>query len=91
MTAQTIVPCLWFDDQAEPAARFYTTTFPGGRVTARSRYPESFDNPGGRPLGSVLTERLPIWCVVADQDPRDPAGEGGVEADGGLLTPCGPR
>ncbi len=55
MSIRTIVPCPWFDDQAEPAARFYTTIFPGGRVMARSRYPESFDNPDGRPRGSVLT------------------------------------
>ena len=25
-----IVPCLWFDDQAEEAARFYTRTFGDG-------------------------------------------------------------
>jgi predicted 3-demethylubiquinone-9 3-methyltransferase (glyoxalase superfamily) len=23
-----IVPCLWFDDQAEPAAAFYVRSFP---------------------------------------------------------------
>jgi predicted 3-demethylubiquinone-9 3-methyltransferase (glyoxalase superfamily) len=50
-----IVPCLWFDDQAEEAARFYTSIFPDSRVTAVSRYPTSFDNPGGKPRGSVLT------------------------------------
>jgi predicted 3-demethylubiquinone-9 3-methyltransferase (glyoxalase superfamily) len=55
MTKSPVVPCIWLDDQAEPAARFYGDTFPGGRVTAVSRYPESFDNPGGKPRGSVLT------------------------------------
>jgi predicted 3-demethylubiquinone-9 3-methyltransferase (glyoxalase superfamily) len=50
-----IVPCLWLDDQAEHAASFYTETFPHGRVTAVARYPESSDNPSGKPRGSVLT------------------------------------
>ena len=65
-TAQTpadhgpIVPCLWFDDQAEAAARFYTSTFPGGRITAVSHYPESGDNPSGKPPGSVLTVELEV-------------------------------
>jgi predicted 3-demethylubiquinone-9 3-methyltransferase (glyoxalase superfamily) len=50
-----IVPCLWFDSQAEEAARFYTRTFGDGRVLATSHYPESLDNPSGKPRGSVLT------------------------------------
>ncbi len=55
-----IVPCLWFDDQAEEAAAFYTRTFGGGQVLARSRYPESFDNPGGKARGSVLTVEFEV-------------------------------
>ncbi|AKU92551.1 VOC family protein [Vulgatibacter incomptus] len=55
-----IVPCLWFDDQAEEAASFYTKTFPKGRVTAVSHYSESRDNPGGKPRGSVLTVEFEI-------------------------------
>lgn len=58
--SQRIVPCLWFDDQAETAARFYSETFPGGRIVAVSHYPESFDNPAGKPRGSVLTVELEI-------------------------------
>jgi predicted 3-demethylubiquinone-9 3-methyltransferase (glyoxalase superfamily) len=50
-----IVPCIWLDDQAESATDFWARTFPEGRVIATSRYPESFDNPGGKPRGSVLT------------------------------------
>ena len=52
---RAIVPCLWFDDQAEEASRFYTRTFGDGRVLATSHYPESLDNPSGKPRGSVLT------------------------------------
>jgi predicted 3-demethylubiquinone-9 3-methyltransferase (glyoxalase superfamily) len=58
--ASKIIPCLWFDDQAEAAAAFYTRTFDGGRVVGRSHYPESDDNPGGRPRGSVLTVEFEI-------------------------------
>jgi predicted 3-demethylubiquinone-9 3-methyltransferase (glyoxalase superfamily) len=55
-----IVPCIWLDDQAEPAADFYARTFPAGRVVAASRYPAQIDNPGGRPRGSVLTVEFEI-------------------------------
>jgi predicted 3-demethylubiquinone-9 3-methyltransferase (glyoxalase superfamily) len=55
LSMSPIVPCIWLSDQAEQAAAFYTKTFPGGRITATSRYPESRDNPGGMPRGSILT------------------------------------
>jgi len=54
-TFSKITPCIWLDDQAEQAAAFYAGVFPAGRVGATSRYPESIDNPGGKPRGSVLT------------------------------------
>jgi predicted 3-demethylubiquinone-9 3-methyltransferase (glyoxalase superfamily) len=60
MSTRHIVPCIWLDDQAEPAAAFYVRTFPGGCITATSRYPESGDNPSGRPRGSVLTVELEV-------------------------------
>ena len=55
-----IIPCIWFDDQAEPAAAFYTRIFPRGRITAVSHYPASSDNPSGKPRGSVLTVEFEI-------------------------------
>jgi predicted 3-demethylubiquinone-9 3-methyltransferase (glyoxalase superfamily) len=55
-----IVPCLWFDDQAEEAARFYLQTFGEGRIQATGRYPASFDNPAGKPRGSVVTVELEV-------------------------------
>lgn len=60
MSNTPIVPCLWLDSEAEEAASFYTRTFPGGRVLGVSRYPESADNPGGKPRGSVLTVEFEI-------------------------------
>jgi len=37
MTSQ-ITPCLWFDNQAEEAALFYTSIFTNSTITAISRY-----------------------------------------------------
>jgi len=48
---QKIRPCLWFDDLAEEAARFYVSLFPNSEITEISHY-----GPGApKPEGSVLT------------------------------------
>lgn len=60
MSGKSIVPCLWLDNQAEEAASFYTQIFPDGHVTAVSHYPESGDNPSGKPPGSVLTVEFTV-------------------------------
>jgi predicted 3-demethylubiquinone-9 3-methyltransferase (glyoxalase superfamily) len=60
MLNKNIVPCLWFNDQAEQAAQFYTAVFPSGHITAVSRYSESSDNPSGKPRGSVMTVEFDI-------------------------------
>jgi len=44
--------CLWFEKEAEAAARFYAATFPDSRVTAVHRAPA--DYPSGK-AGDVLT------------------------------------
>jgi len=49
--AQKITPFLWFDNQAEEAARFYTSVFRNSRIEAVTRYGES----GPGPKGSVMT------------------------------------
>jgi 2-polyprenyl-6-hydroxyphenyl methylase/3-demethylubiquinone-9 3-methyltransferase len=49
---QKITPCLWFDGQAEEAARFYAETFPDSQVVAIHRAPS--DYPSGE-TGDVLT------------------------------------
>jgi len=53
--AHRIVPCLWFDTQAEEAARFYTGIFPNSRIGAIARYGEAGREVHGRPAGSALT------------------------------------
>jgi 2-polyprenyl-6-hydroxyphenyl methylase/3-demethylubiquinone-9 3-methyltransferase len=47
-----IAPCLWFNKNAEEAARFYTATFPDSRVIAVHKSPT--DYPSGK-AGDVLT------------------------------------
>src|SRR5579862_555476 len=42
-----ITPFLWFDDQAEEAAEFYTSVFPRSRVVTVSRYGEGAPAPAG--------------------------------------------
>jgi predicted 3-demethylubiquinone-9 3-methyltransferase (glyoxalase superfamily) len=50
-----ISPFLWFDHQAEDAARFYTTIFRNSKIVAISRYPSTGQEVHGRPAGSVMT------------------------------------
>ena len=49
-----ITPCLWFDSQAEDAARFYTGIFKNSRITAVTRYGKAGQDVHGRPPGSVM-------------------------------------
>ena len=52
---QRISPCLWFDDQAEEAANFYTSVFDNSRIVNISRYGEEGEEIHGRKAGSVMT------------------------------------
>ncbi len=54
-TSQRITPCLWFDDQAEQAAGFYTSIFRNSRILAVSRYGEAGREVHGKPPGTVMT------------------------------------
>ncbi|MCW0217943.1 MAG: VOC family protein, partial [Prosthecobacter sp.] len=46
-----ITPCLWFDRQAEEAARYYIGIFKDARITDIAYYGEA----GHLPAGTVLT------------------------------------
>lgn len=48
---QKITPFLWFDGQAEEAAKFYVSLFRNSRITTVTRYGEA----GPGPAGSVMT------------------------------------
>ena len=50
-----LTTCLWFDNQAEEAARFYCSVFKNARVGGISRYGEAGAKVSGRPQGSVMT------------------------------------
>ncbi len=52
---RAITPCLWFDDQAEQAARFYTGIFRNSRIVSTSRYGKEGYEVHGRPAGTVMT------------------------------------
>jgi predicted 3-demethylubiquinone-9 3-methyltransferase (glyoxalase superfamily) len=54
-TLQRITPFLWFDSQAEEAAKFYVSIFKNSRVVSTSRYDEEASRAAGRPKGSVMT------------------------------------
>lgn len=50
---QKIHPCLWFDGNAEEAAKFYASIFKNSKIGTTSRY-EDPDNRGGQPVGSAM-------------------------------------
>lgn len=52
---QKITPCLWFDDQAEEAAEFYTGIFSNSKILNISRYGEAGHEIHGKPAGTVMT------------------------------------
>ena len=52
---QGFTTCLWFENQAEEAARFYTSVFRNSRIGGITRYGESGAKVSGRPKGSVMT------------------------------------
>jgi predicted 3-demethylubiquinone-9 3-methyltransferase (glyoxalase superfamily) len=46
---------LWFDDQAEEAADFYTAIFKNSKIVSVSCYSEAGQDIHGKPVGSVMT------------------------------------
>lgn len=54
-TIQSIAPCLWFDNQAEEAVKFYTGIFKNSRIVKIGLYGASGYEVHGKPAGSVMT------------------------------------
>jgi predicted 3-demethylubiquinone-9 3-methyltransferase (glyoxalase superfamily) len=52
---QKITPCLWFDNQAEEAVKFYVSIFKNAKVGSVARYGEEGAKVSGRPKGTVMT------------------------------------
>ena len=57
---QPSTPCLWFDNQAEEAAKFYVSIFENSKITAISRYGEAGKEVHRRPVGSAMTVALEL-------------------------------
>jgi predicted 3-demethylubiquinone-9 3-methyltransferase (glyoxalase superfamily) len=55
ISIQKITPHLWFDNNAEEAAKFYTTIFDNSKIIHIARYGDAAAKVSGRPKGSVMT------------------------------------
>ena len=53
-TVQRITPCLWFDQQAEEAAKFYTGVFKNSKITHIARYGDAGQEIHGQKPGTVM-------------------------------------
>jgi predicted 3-demethylubiquinone-9 3-methyltransferase (glyoxalase superfamily) len=54
IATQKITPCLWFDTEAEDAAKFYCSIFDNSKIRTVSRYGEEGHEFHGKPAGSVM-------------------------------------
>ena len=72
--AHKITPFLWFENQAEEAARFYTGIFKNSRIKTVTRYGEAGKQVHRRPPGSAMTvefelEGQPFTALNGGPDP----------------------
>jgi predicted 3-demethylubiquinone-9 3-methyltransferase (glyoxalase superfamily) len=49
-----ITPCLWFDSEAEQAAKYYVKIFKNSKIKQIARYGEAGREQHGKPPGSVM-------------------------------------
>lgn len=78
MDTQKILPYLWFDKQAEDAAKLYTGIFPDSRITRIDRYSKVMAEAAGNTEGAVLTVSFEL------------AGQSFVALNGGPYFPFTP-
>ncbi|MDQ5869335.1 MAG: VOC family protein [Thermoproteota archaeon] len=57
---QKISPCLWFDDKAEEAAKFYTSIFKDSKIGDVTRYGKEGYEIHGKEEGTVMTVEFEI-------------------------------
>ena len=57
---QKVAPCLWFDAQAEEAAKYYTSVFKNVRINRISRYGNAGREMHGKEPGSVMVVEFEI-------------------------------
>jgi predicted 3-demethylubiquinone-9 3-methyltransferase (glyoxalase superfamily) len=97
---QKITTCLWFEDQAEEAARAYVSLFEGSEVTLVTPGPNGetqwvgFTLAGQRFMAlnggpaNAFTEALSLFVRCRDQDEVDRLWAA-LTADGGQESRCG--
>lgn len=54
IATQKIAPCLWFDTEAEEAAKFYVSIFKDSRICTIAHYPNEGQETHGKEAGSVM-------------------------------------
>jgi predicted 3-demethylubiquinone-9 3-methyltransferase (glyoxalase superfamily) len=57
---QKVTPFLWFDDQAEEAAEFYTSIFKNSKIGRTTRYGKEGYEIHGKPAGTAMTVEFEI-------------------------------
>ncbi|HSX09528.1 MAG TPA: VOC family protein [Candidatus Saccharimonadales bacterium] len=57
---QKITPFLWFDKEAEEAAKYYVSVFKNSKIKTIQKYPEAAELVSGMPAGSVMTVEFEI-------------------------------
>ena len=94
MKAKTIKPMLWFDNQAEEAARFYVSIFEDSRIDHVSEITVAFTLRGqefvalnGGPMFK-FNESISLEVTCKDQDEVDYLWKK-LTADGGQESMCG--
>lgn len=60
MNIHPITPCLWFDNQAEQAARFYVSVFKHSKIGSISRFGKEGYEHHGQKEGTVMTASFEI-------------------------------
>jgi hypothetical protein len=67
-TMPALTPMLWFDTEAEQAAEFYTSVFPGSKIVEVTRYGSA----GPRPEGMVMTVEFELDARRSSRSTADP-------------------
>ena len=65
----SISPCLWFDDNLEEAATFYTSIFPNSSIGRLSRYTDAGPGqPGTVMAGEFTIDGMTFRCINGGPD-----------------------
>lgn len=70
LSKQKLSTCLWFENQAEEAAKFYCSVFKNSKIGRTAYYPNAGQDIHGKPANSVLTvefelEGMPFMALNA--------------------------